>query len=202
MLEAGGPRVKVLAALLLLGLAVVAPARAEPASGKPDAPGGAGGDLPLGSTGLSLSGDRTTLLRLGAGAFDPLGIGGEKHNPGVAFAGHVEVRPGPKLLYLAPSAGLFANAKGGFYGYAGLSFDLDAGPLRFTPTLGLGAYEEGDGKDLGGVFEFLVAGSLTFPLGGGWRAGLSYAHLSNSRVHEENPGTEMILGIVDVPLFR
>ena len=148
----------------------------------------------VGASGLSRADDPTTVLRLGAGVFDPL--------RGSAVAGQVEIRSGLSFLGIAPSIGLFANGDGGGFAYFALSVDVDVGPVRFTPTLGVGAYEEGDGEDLGGVLEFLSTGSITIPLGNGWRAGISYSHLSNSSIYEENPGAEIILGILEVPLFR
>jgi hypothetical protein len=165
-------------------------------------PGAAASDLAIGSTGLFLLGDDEMRFRLGAGVFDPLEIGGEKHNPGSSFVGHAAIHPGFKFLYVEPSLGLFVNSDGGIYGYLGLSADLEIGPFRLTPMGGFGGYEPGDSKDLGGVFEFLISGTLTFPLGGGWRAGVSYVHLSNGDLHDRNPGTEMILGILEIPIFR
>ena len=143
--------------------------------------------------GLRLLGDDDHFLKLGAGAFDVAQISGERVNAGTRFGAQAELRLGKKILWVGPVAGVLANHDGGVYGYAGGHFDFAWGRWRGGPLLSLGAYEEGDGKDLGGVFQFHVGASLSVQLAGGSRVGFTFAHLSNAFIHDENPGTEFLL---------
>jgi hypothetical protein len=63
---------------------------------------------------------------------------------------------------------------------------------RLSPVPSLGGYEQGDSKRLGGVLEFHLGGSLTYLLDSGSRLGLSVTHISNTFIHKENPGAEII----------
>lgn len=103
-------------------------------------------------------------------------------------------------LPIEPGVGLMAHGEGGGYAYSTLRVPFDRlwperwpERLRVTPYTGVGFYEPGDGKDLGGPVEFRSGIDL------GWRAGerlwigLSFYHLSNAVLYDENPGEESLV---------
>ncbi len=93
-----------------------------------------------------------------------------------------------------PMGGVMATGDGAFYAYAGfgLPFALTA-RLIVTPNWALGAYEEGDRRDLGGVVEFRSALDLALAVGGRSAVGLSFYHLSNAGIYDDNPGSESLV---------
>jgi hypothetical protein len=101
---------------------------------------------------------------------------------------------------IGPAAGVLANTEGGVYGYVGVYADLPVGNFVITPLAGAGGYHEGDGKDLGGVFQFRLAFNAAYEFSGGTRLGVRFGHLSNAAIHAENPGENEILLVLDVPL--
>lgn len=104
---------------------------------------------------------------------------------------------------IAPLAGLLVNADGGVFGYGGLHADLRLTErIVFTPMGGIGGYASGDGKDLGGVFQFIVGSELAYEFENRARLGLYVTHLSNAGIHDDNPGTESVLVSFGVPLDR
>lgn len=171
-----------------------------PADGSgPDA--GRGGDLLLGRSGLRLLGRQPTRIVVGTGVFDPSGTGSREGDRAGAAAGfQIELRSGPRLFWVAPVVGALANSKGGAMGYLGATTEIGLGRWVAAPLLALGAYEEGEGKRLGGVFEFQVGGTLSYEFSGGTRLGVTFAHISNADIHQENPGTEFLLFAASVPV--
>jgi len=136
---------------------------------------------------------------LAAGAFDvgkgdPTGqAGGELRWP--AF----DLPLGSLRLPVEPAAGLFATGDEAVYGY--LSFRVDLSRTiaewpwegwRAVPFTGVGLFDRGDGKNLGGAVEFRSGLEVSRRLGrAGW-LGLSYAHLSNAGLYDVNPGEESV----------
>jgi lipid A 3-O-deacylase len=132
---------------------------------------------------LVVHGDEADALMLGLGAFDPF-------DNGSAAGATLEYRLGRKLFVIGPAIGGIANSDGGLFGYFGLYADLSIGPFYFTPQLGLGAYHQGDSRDLGGVFQFRETVELSYRFANGHRLGARVAHISNADIHERNPGEE------------
>lgn len=97
-------------------------------------------------------------------------------------------------LDLKPVLGVAATSEGNYWGYGGFRWDIPAGE-RWITTLGfaVAAYEDGDGKNLGGVVEFRSSIDLAYRLKGGSRVGLSFYHLSNARIYDLNPGSESLI---------
>lgn len=97
-------------------------------------------------------------------------------------------------LELKPVVGLSASENESFWGYAGLAWDV---PLSkrwtATPQFAIGLYENGDGKDLGGVVEFRSGLEISRRLKNGERIGLLFYHLSNARIYDLNPGSESLV---------
>ena len=98
-------------------------------------------------------------------------------------------------LDLTPVLGLSGTSDGSYWGYGGFRWDLPLPSERWITTIGfaVSAYEQGDGKDLGGVVEFRSSIDLAYRLRNGSRVGLSFYHLSNARIYDLNPGSESLV---------
>lgn len=149
----------------------------------------------LGVGELEVLGDTRNHLELAVGAFDVVREG--RGRTSAAF--QLEARPGGKLWFVGPALGLMANTDGGVFGYGGLYADLAIGRVVFTPMLGLGGYRRGGSKDLGGVFQFRSALTVSYELAGGGRVGVRIAHISNAGIHSNNPGEEELLLTYTMP---
>ncbi len=98
-------------------------------------------------------------------------------------------------LDLTPVLGLSGTSDESYWGYGGFRWDLPLPSKRWMTTLGfaVSAYEQGSGKDLGGVVEFRSSIDLAYRLRNGSRVGLSFYHLSNARIYDLNPGSESLV---------
>jgi hypothetical protein len=144
-----------------------------------------------------LHGSESDLLMFGLGSFDPF-------DNGTSAAATLEYRLGRKLFFVGPAIGGMVNSDGGAFGYFGLYFDLSAGPVYFTGQLAAGAYNEGNSRDLGGVFQFRESIDLGYRFDNGNRLGLRVAHISNADIHDRNPGEEeyyFTYAVALAPLF-
>jgi lipid A 3-O-deacylase len=128
-------------------------------------------------------GDEADALMLGLGAFDPF-------DNGKSAGATLEYRLGRKLFVIGPAIGGMANTQGGLFGYFGLYSDISVGKVYFTPQLAIGAYHQGDSRDLGGVFQFRETVEFSYRFDNGQRLGVRVAHISNAGIHEINPGEE------------
>jgi hypothetical protein len=137
--------------------------------------------------GMHLEGDGPHYLNLAVGSFE----GFDDHDDSIA--GQVEVRFGKKILHIGPLAGVHANLDGGIFGYAGLYLDLALGPFVLSPQTSIGAYEKGDSKELGGVFQFMSGLGLSWEFADRSRLGIRYQHISNANLHDRNPGADILL---------
>lgn len=137
------------------------------------------------------------LLQLGAGDFDAV----RQDDTAAHAAFRAALRP--RRFQIRPLIGLFATSDESVYGYIGATREF---PLsrRFllAPQFSVGAYEAGDGKDLGHTLEFLSSLELAYRLDNGSRIGLAYQHISNGSISEDNPGAEIILLTWSWPLHR
>jgi hypothetical protein len=156
----------------------------------------------------------TTTLSNTASAYDQgawaLGLGasevfGEKYTGAVA---NVEYRSadsfGQDLIgieNLSWIAGAEFDTNSSAYGYAGLLYDIAlTEKWSLTPSLAAGFYTKGDGKDLGGAFEFRENIELNYKLTEASRLGLAISHKSNAGIYDRNPGTETIQAVYSVEL--
>lgn len=106
-----------------------------------------------------------------------------------------------ELFFVRPSLGLMVTTDRSVYGWFGLSTDLFLWhQLVLTPELGIGAYFEGDGQDLGGVLEFRSGGNLAWRFDSEARLGVRFHHLSNHDFGDTNPGTESLAIFYSHPL--
>ena len=110
---------------------------------------------------------------------------------------------GPKednFFYLKPFIGIEATTDSAFYFLGGMYLEDNLGKLitgkenkwNFTPSFGLGYYDEGSGKKLGSKLEFRTTLELSNQLNNNDRIGFSLGHISNANIGNKNPGVEII----------
>ena len=94
-----------------------------------------------------------------------------------------------------------ASSDAAFYGYAGVLVDFYMGRrVVLTPSFAAGLYEDGDGKDLGHAVEFRSSMELAYRFDDRSRLGVSFYHLSNAGLSNNNPGTEVLSLNYSIPL--
>jgi len=139
--------------------------------------------------------DDKDLLALGAGWFDLF----KRDDQAADF--RLEYRSRHELWFLKPWAGIEATGDGAFYGVAGLLADVHlTDRIILTPSAGVGAYENGDGKDMGNVLQFRTQGELAYEFESGARVALAVSHISNARTSNGNPGAEILTLYVMMPI--
>ena len=89
---------------------------------------------------------------------------------------------------ISPVSGLFITADSATYIYTGIQAQYNVGKLNLTPSFTPGLYHEGDGKDLGHMFELKSELQVSYDLMSNTQMGLSYNHISNASLGEKNPG--------------
>jgi len=146
-------------------------------------------------------GDAPTFINAGIGAFD-VAQEGNTHvdNPKTAVAADVELLIGAKAYSVGPLFGITGTSKGSILGFLGFYTDVAWKRLRLMPFGAVGGYRHGDGKRLGGIFEFRLGGNVVYELGDSSRLGFTVAHVSNAFIHGRDPGAETILLTYMVPL--
>lgn len=105
-----------------------------------------------------------------------------------------------KLWVFTPFLGVMATTDSAVYGYAGIGMDIFFG-RRFvlTPNFAVGAYHDGDGKDLGNTVEFRSGLELAYRFDNRSRLGLAVHHISNAGLGDRNPGTESAVLTYAIP---
>ena len=104
------------------------------------------------------------------------------------------------FFYLKPFIGIEATTDSAFYFLGGIYLEDNLGKLligkankwNFTPSFGLGYYEDGNGKELGSKLEFRTTLELSYQLKNDDRIGFSLGHISNANIGNKNPGVEII----------
>lgn len=98
-------------------------------------------------------------------------------------------------------AGAEADTNASAYGYAGLLYDYAlTDRISITPSVSAGLYHQGEGKDLGGEFEFRDSIEVNYKLDDGSRVGVALNHKSSAGINSRNPGTETLQAIYSVNL--
>ena len=104
------------------------------------------------------------------------------------------------FFYLKPFAGIEMTTDSAFYFISGIYLEDNLGELMsgqennwyFTPSFGLGYYDDGDGKKLGNNLEFRTTLEVSYQLRNKDRIGFSFGHISNANIGNKNPGVEII----------
>ncbi len=81
----------------------------------------------------------------------------------------------------------------------GTLFAGESSNFIFTPSVGIGAYDDGNGNELGHTIEFRTTLEISYELKNKNRIGLSYGHISNANLGDNNPGVEIISFSYQVP---
>ena len=104
------------------------------------------------------------------------------------------------FFYLKPFAGIEVTTDSALYVLGGIYLEDNLGKLltgnknkwNFTPSFGLGYYDDGDGKKLGNKLEFRTTLEMSYQLKNDNRIGISLGHISNANIGNKNPGVEII----------
>ena len=104
------------------------------------------------------------------------------------------------FFYLKPFAGIEVTTDSALYVLGGIYLEDNLGKLltgnqnkwNFTPSFGLGYYDDGDGKKLGNRLEFRTTLEISYQLKNDDRIGISLGHISNANIGNKNPGVEII----------
>lgn len=104
------------------------------------------------------------------------------------------------FFYLKPFAGIELTSDSAIYVISGIYLEDNLGKLmsgkenkwNFTPSFGLGYYDDGNGKKLGNEIEFRTTLEFSYQLKSKDRIGISLGHISNANIGNKNPGVEII----------
>ena len=104
------------------------------------------------------------------------------------------------FFYLKPFTGVELTSDSAFYLITGIYLEDNVGDLlkgkdnnwNFTPSFGVGYYDDGNGKKLGNKIEFRTTLEFSYQLVNKDRIGISFGHISNANIGKKNPGAEII----------
>lgn len=142
--------------------------------------------------------EEPAFLSVGAGVYDV-------NDSETTAEGRVEYRfsEANKIWHFSPFIGLMANAEGATYGYGGVGLDIFFGKRWvLTPNFAVGLYGNGDSKDLGHAVEFRSGVELAYRFDDRSRLGLTFHHISNAGLDDQNPGTESVLLVYSMPFDK
>lgn len=129
-----------------------------------------------------------------------LGIANVIDGKDSALAG-LEYRGAPFLWKLYPHGGGFVTHRGAVYGYAGLGLEFRiTDSVLIRGNTAVGAYGQGNDKDLGHVIEFRSGVELAYELPNRSQIGLTFHHLSNAGFDGDNDGTEIATITYSMPI--
>lgn len=153
------------------------------------------------STMLTIPAHATDYITGYAGVFDVLD---DNENSG-QFG--LEYRFNPIQYGFRPTLGVNVTTEGALYGYGGFHWDVPLvdNEIYLIPNFVVGAYAEGDDKDLGGALEFRSGIELAYQMPNSHRVGVAFNHISNASIYDKNPGAETVLINYSLPmgnLFR
>ena len=120
----------------------------------------------------------------------------------------VEIGPQSENFFnLKPLLAVETTSKSALYFLAGIYLEDNLGTLFtgeksnfiFTPSLGVGYYDDGDGKKLGNNIEFRTTLEVSYQLNNKNRIGLSFGHISNANIGDKNPGVEILSFSYQIP---
>lgn len=108
------------------------------------------------------------------------------------LGGYGDVRPFGGVMFTGDSAA---------YAYAGILVGFPVGQdLTLTLSFAPGAFHRGDGKHLGHGLEFRSQIAVDWRFQGGSRLGVSFSHMSNASISDNNPGAESLMLTYALPL--
>ena len=112
------------------------------------------------------------------------------------------------FFHLKPFIGFETTSDSASYFLTGIYLEDNIGTLFsgessnsvFTPSFGVGVYDDGNGKELGNAIEFRTTLEVSYELKNKNRIGLSFAHISNNNIGDKNPGVEIISLSYQIPI--
>jgi hypothetical protein len=139
--------------------------------------------------------DDPSFLTVGGGYFDIL------HDDDAAEL-RLEYRDENRSWIFKPFAGITITSDAAFYGYAGVLTDFYFGNrIVVSPSVAVGPYVKGGGKNLGHVFEIRSGLEIAYRFNDRSRLGLIFYHISNAGLgNDENPGAEVLSLSYSFPL--
>jgi len=109
----------------------------------------------------------------------------------------------PLILDFKPWLGAEITTDGALYGAGGILYDWEfMENFYLVPSLGVGFYSDGGGKDLGHTIEFRTQIEFQYELEDNSRFSISYSHTSNASLADRNPGAEVLSVYYSIPLDR
>ena len=120
----------------------------------------------------------------------------------------IEIGPeSENFFYLKPFAGFETTSDSASYFIGGIYLEDNIGTLFvgqqsnfiFTPSFGMGFYDDGNGKKLGNNIEFRTTFEVSYKLENNNRIGLSLGHISNANIGDKNPGVEILSLSYQIP---
>ncbi len=117
---------------------------------------------------------------------------------------------GPKednFFFLKPFFGVEYTNDSASYFLSGIYFEDNLGELfegnksklYFTPSFGVGIYDDGSGKKLGNDVQFRTTLEVSYELKNKNRIGISLGHISNANLGDKNPGVEILSFSYQIP---
>ena len=111
------------------------------------------------------------------------------------------------FFFLKPFIGFEYTGDSASYFLSGIYLEDNLGQLLqgqennflFTPSFGVGYYDNGSGKNLGNNIEFRTTLELSYELKNNNRIGLSFGHISNANIGNKNPGVEILSLSYQIP---
>jgi hypothetical protein len=104
---------------------------------------------------------------------------------------------------IIPAYGYSWSVNGTKYLYSDLKRDWRIkNKLTLTLSMGTGLFDNNKNIDLGHTIEFRTGLELTYKIKKGYRLGLAAYHLSNSRISNNNPGTESLVFTALIPFKK
>lgn len=136
-------------------------------------------------------------LSISAALFDVL------QNNVTSLEGRFEYRINSTDWRLKPLTGVMINTDGALYIYSGLFIEISITNIfSLIPSLTPGVYFKNYSKDLHFALEFKSQIDLIFNISKEFMAGLSFNHISNASLGDQNPGVESIAITFLLPLQR
>lgn len=136
-------------------------------------------------------------ISFNAGSFNALRSGQDS-----AFQYGAEYRFSEVMYGIRPIVGAFGTSDSAAYGYAGVNWDVALIPnqLYIVPNFAVGAFREGDGKDLGGTLQFRSGIELDYQFPNQHQIGIALNHLSNAGIYKHNSGEESVIATYSIPV--
>lgn len=167
----GGRLIRTIGAWLVLALVSIAPARAN---------------------------DSPAMMFLGGGFIGDILA---DRNSGGVFSFHFRSGPELEFFHIRPSIGGLIATNRSAYGWLGLNLDLYFGSrIVATPSTAIGAYDTGDGQDLGGILQFRNGLDIAWRFDDWARMGVGLYYMSNYGIGDQDPGIASVMLFYAHPL--